>query len=641
MPDRHDAAADAAATSPSLLDGEAHVAAESTSNGRRALVVGGVAALGASAVAFGGALLGWFGAGGDPVGLGPNGAPHGGGANGGGAPGTGTPLGGGTPPAPGQTGPAVTPGPGGTLIGPNGQIGGGAPMRPLELIEVADRDDSFSAPFVEQHPIVSGTDPQLPAGRTAGPITMPIADSPAARRHLVHRAAYGVGAGAEADIERAGGLEAWLGQQLDPSATDDAESTIRGWFPLAFADIPTTRGSVERYSWDGMIQVPQATLARQLFGSRQVYEQVVDVLSNYVHVTVPFDGGWDNAADYQNTVIRANAFGSFRDLLLAAGRHPAMLQYLNNVDSVDGEINENYGRELLELHTVGVGGGYTEDDVKASAVIMSGRRIDWETGAFVYEARHHVTRPVRVLDCADDNASAAAGLELGDRYLSYLATHPSTARMLARKLAVRFISDTPSEATVEHLAEVYLANDTQVLPVVTELFRTTEFWTTAGAKIRRPLEDAVATVRSVGATHATSNAPAVTDLYWLLRRVGHAPLAWAPPNGYPDVASAWMSASQLIQRWNLHRGIVHGWRDGLEPSAAFNTAIMPVHGESVDEWVTRLCALTIGAEPTEQLRSGAAALLGRAGFESTDTSVDKMAGHLAALLYNSPSFAIR
>lgn len=518
--------------------------------------------------------------------------------------------------------------------------GAGAPQSPRSYAGAVDRDASYADLAAGESPALTGTNPRLAAGRTYGPLNLPIADTAAARRHVLRRATASSGEAAVRAVEQVG-LDTWLNQQLDPGLADPSETTIRSWYPLAYADISRTRSAVRRFAWDGMFETAQAALARLAFSERQVFEQVVDVMANLLHVTTPSDGLWSNAADYHMTVIRAHAYGSFRDMLLAAGRHPAMLAYLDNTASVNGRLNENYGRELLELHTVGVGGGYTEDDVTASATILSGRRINTDTGQFQYEPRHHITGPVTVLDFRDDNADAARGLEVGDAYLRYLSTHPATAATVARKLAVRFVSDTPDPALVERLAQVYLDEDTALLPVLRELFRSPEFWSTTGAKIRRPLEDIVGTVRAAGISAASTNRKAVEGLYWVMTAVGQPPMGWSPPDGYPDVASAWMSASQLIARWNFHRSLVNGWVADLEPHRDFLAAITPAVGTGVDEWIDAAFAAVVGGQTPDDVRAASHGFLGtRAGDDVTDDLVH-LAPHYAALLFNSPSFAIR
>jgi uncharacterized protein (DUF1800 family) len=149
------------------------------------------------------------------------------------------------------------------------------------------------------------------------------------------------------------------------------------------------RASIKKYSWDAMFEYAQATLARQIWSRRQVYEVMVDFWANHLNLPMPSDAAWDLGTSYHNDVIRRHALGSFTDMLLAAMRHPAMLAYLDNNQSTRTSVNENLGRELLELHTVGVQGGYTETDVRNSAYILTGRTVDGDTGTFRYDPKRH------------------------------------------------------------------------------------------------------------------------------------------------------------------------------------------------------------------------------------------------------------
>jgi uncharacterized protein (DUF1800 family) len=209
-----------------------------------------------------------------------------------------------------------------------------------------------------------------------------------------------------------------------------------------------------------------------------------------------------------------------------------------------------------------VASGYTETDVRNSAYLLTGRTVD-ERDEFVYQPDRHWIDPVRVLDFRHANATRPRGLAAGDEYLRYLATHPATASSIARKLAVRFVTDHPPTSLVDRLAASYLDNDTAVVPVLRTLFSSVEFWIAVGLKTRRPLENLVATVRTLGLAPGPDTAGALEQLYWLSHRLGQAPLAWQPPNGYPDVAAAWGGAHGTLAVWNSHRALAHGWHDGL------------------------------------------------------------------------------
>ena len=201
-------------------------------------------------------------------------------------------------------------------------------------------------------------------------------------------------------------------------------------------------------------------------------------------------------------------------------------------------MNENYGRELLELHTVGIEAKYSEKDVRNSAYIMTGRTVN-DAGEFEYEARRHWTGKVKVLGFTHANAKGSGGLAVGDAYLTYLATHPATARRIAHKLARRFVCDDPPQTLVDRLAQSYLDNGTAIVPVLRTMFRSIEFWMSTGLKTRRPLENVVATARILGVTPGAKTNEGLEGLYWMSNQLGQAPLNWGPPDGYPDIADAW------------------------------------------------------------------------------------------------------
>jgi uncharacterized protein (DUF1800 family) len=290
-------------------------------------------------------------------------------------------------------------------------------------------------------------------------------------------------------------------------------------------------------------------------------------------------------------------------MLAASAAHPSMLGYLNQADSTKEAPNENYGRELLELHTVGVDAGYSEAMVLDSARIMTGYTIQWDERAprfreYRYDPSIHWTGKVRVLGFTHANARAD-GRPVSDAYLDYLAHHPATARMIARKLAVRFVSDSPSSALVSRLASTYLAHDTAIVPVLRALFGSSEFRSARGAKVRRPYEDLIGTLRTLGyrllppqaGPEARRSGPQA--LYWISSSLQQAPLAWVQPDGYPDVAEAWGSAGGLLHRWNMHQGLSGGWWPAKDRIVVPHLpGLLPrrltTYGDLVDALATRL-----------------------------------------------------
>ncbi|HYJ76163.1 MAG TPA: DUF1800 domain-containing protein [Kineosporiaceae bacterium] len=375
--------------------------------------------------------------------------------------------------------------------------------------------------------------------------------------HLLRRTTWGLTPDLVARATKLG-RAAWLEQQLRPASVADREGdAVVDRFPTLALTSAQVRSRYSDGSWDVMFDLGKAALGRAAWSRRQLLEVMVDVWSNHLNVTCPSDNVWDNRHRYDADVIRRHALGRFADLLKAAITHPAMLTYLDNASSTKKAPNENLGRELLELHTVGVGAGYTEAEVRDSARILTGLTVD-DDGAALYRPRWHWTGPVTVLGFSHPNASAD-GSGVVTAYLDHLARHPATARRIATLLARRFVSDTPPAGLVDRLAKAYTAADTAVAPVLRLLLTSPEFLASADAKQRRPLESVVATVRALGFAQARRGDDELEGLYWALESMGHQPLAWPSPDGYPDVATAWTSSAATLARWNVTLGIAAGW----------------------------------------------------------------------------------
>ena len=323
------------------------------------------------------------------------------------------------------------------------------------------------------------------------------------------------------------GIDEWLEQQLNPGKVDDPVGG-QGARPRSRPSSMTTaqiRRTVKDGDWQAQYELGQATIARQIWSSRQLFEVMVDFWSNHLNVTNPFDGGWDVRTSYDNDVIRKHALGTFSDMLKASARHPAMLRYLDNAASDRRSVNENYGRELLELHTVGIDGGYIEKDVRNSAYIMTGRTVT-DDGEFRYEADRHWIDPVKVLGFKDKNPSRSKGL--ARRRRTTCSTSPPTRRPRRTSPASWPCgsSATPRRtALVQRLAETYLENGTAIVPVLRVLFRSQEFWIATGLKTRRPLENFVATARALGVAPGADTRAGRRGPLLLTQRFGQAPLA--------------------------------------------------------------------------------------------------------------------
>jgi len=403
-----------------------------------------------------------------------------------------------------------------------------------------------------------------PSGPLATPAQAAVSPAslvaPEAALHMLRRATYGPTPESVAEI-RAIGIPAWLERQLNPATIDDAECDryLTAYPRLGMSIGQLRAGAVQRFAWDVQFETGQASLLRAAWSKRQLLEVMVDFWSNHLNVSCPFDAGWDNRHSYDRDVIRPHALGRFSSMLMASAFHPSMLYYLDNASSTKRAPNENYARELMELHTVGVDGGYSERQVKAAARLLTGITVDGGSGLFRYRPENHATGAVSILGFRHRNATPAGGLGAVRAFLLHLAMHPATARRIATKLCLRFVSDTPSPALVSALAATYLANGTAIAPVLRQLFGSAEFKASLGLKVRRPLEDHIATIRILGIKPKGTIKDGISGLYWRVQSIGHAPMAWKPPNGYPDVSPAWQSAATALGRWNNHIALVAGW----------------------------------------------------------------------------------
>lgn len=468
--------------------------------------------------------------------------------------------------------------------------------------------------------------------------------------HLLKRVTFGPSPALIAEVTKAG-TASWLDTQLAPATIDDSAcDAIVTRFPGQVMTIPQVRASYQQGSWDVMNEVVRLSAVRQAWSRRQLLEVMVDFWSNHLNVTCPSSDVWDCRHTYDREVIRTHALGRYSDMLVASARSPAMLRYLDGATSRGTSPNENWGRELLELHTVGVSAGYTEADIRASSLLLTGRTVwnSWDggtaetTGTFRWRPEWHYVGPLTVMGWSSANPDTGGGLAAGDAYLRHLAAHPLTARRIARKLAIRFVSDEPSDALIADLAGTYLASDTAIIPVLRRLLASAEFTASVGRKQRRPAEDLLATLRLLNVGPSPAGVDGFAMLAYKALELGHAPLGWAPPDGYPDVSSAWQSAGTLVRRWNMHVELCIGWypRELVYPPAL---SLLPsptpaTCGALLDALATRLLVGPLVA-------STRAALLGYLGVAASDPvpsrALDWELKWLVGLMLDTPAHGAR
>ena len=402
---------------------------------------------------------------------------------------------------------------------------------------------------------------------------------PTADRHLVSRFSYGVTPALAKQVDRAGGAKAWFEQQLRPASVPDTYADgLKAWWP-GLAGSPQTLWSNQvngtQFGWEVMADYQRWTLARRIYSQRQVLEVMTEFWENHLHVPVTGDGAFTHRVPY-GELIRQHALGSFVDLLTHAVTHPAMGIFLDNAVSTKRRPNENLGRELLELHTVGRG-HFDEGDVKDSARILTGWRVDiWKSWNATYVPADHATGPVSVVGFDDANA-AADGRDVTLRYLRHLALHPATAQRICRKLAVKFVRDDPPQSLVDQLAAVYLANAGQVVPVLRALVASTAFAGAVGAKVRDPGEDIVATYRllDVRPTSPSAEDHAANAMLWQVGSLGAVPFGWARPDGAPIDNSSWATTSRMLAGFEAHYALSGQWWPAKGAGFRPHTAWLP------------------------------------------------------------------
>jgi len=445
--------------------------------------------------------------------------------------------------------------------------------------------------------------------------------------HVLNRLGFGARPG-DVETVRAMGLDAWIDMQLHPGRIADTALAERlatmptlsmstreladAYFipaadlrrrqqqaqrqtaadpamtppPGQPARTPRQMSAEERQIRQGAQSVTnelmQAKMLRAAFSERQLEEVLVDFWFNHFNVFIGKGQVRQYLTEYERDAIRPHVFGSFRDMLGATAKSPAMLLYLDNFQSQADNppamrpqgrrggmrppqrqtppqrrgrgLNENYARELMELHTLGVDGGYTQEDVVNVARVFTGWTIDrpQQGGAFVFRAQGHDRNEKTVLGYRFEGNG---GQDEGERVLDILASHPSTARHIAFKLSQRLVADDPPATLVDRAAKVFLETKGDLREVTRTIVTSPEFFSDEAyrAKVKTPFEFITSAIRTTGATVANAQ-PLVTAMNTL-----GMPLYGAqPPTGYSMTADAWVNTGALLARMNLAVQLIAG-----------------------------------------------------------------------------------
>jgi len=499
--------------------------------------------------------------------------------------------------------------------------------------------------------------------------------------HALNRLSYGPRPGEVARVRQMG-LATWITQQLHPDTIpDEAVAPLLRGYPTLDKPTPEllrkfpnnpppkpiepqmgpTQNQMaqepppERRPFRIIQELQAARIMRAAMSERQLQEVMVDFWLNHFNVYAHKDLVKWMLPAYEREAIRPYALGRFKDLLLSTARHPAMLFYLDNWLSAgagsgkigqNSGLNENYARELMELHTLGVDGGYTEQDVREVARCFTGWTIDRprELGHYIFRPNQHDREEKRVLGSV---IPAGGGEDDGLRVLDLLVRHPSTARFIATKLARRFVRDDPSPAVVERAAQAFRETDGDIRATLESILTSPDFFSVEAyrAKIKTPLEYVISAVRVMGGQVSVSGT-ASDGAFQLARTVANLgePLYEAqPPTGYPDIATAWVNSSALLRRMTFALALVPNRVPGVWVNLP--QLLTNVDRRRSDEVLNRLLSLVVSDEVTPATQAILVRMLSdpkiNHALEDDQGLVTTDAETLAALVIGSPEFQRR
>lgn len=444
-------------------------------------------------------------------------------------------------------------------------------------------------------------------------------------RHLPSRFSFGIDESRVAEVRRAGSGAKWFEQQLaHHRIADRTADSVHSWYPM-LTDSPATAWSRvrsgERSAWEYGLDFANYSVAYSMTTQRQVRAIMHSFWSNLLYIPAHEDRSFAWRFHYDQT-LRAQALTSYRSLLRAAVVHPAMSGWLTNYDNTKRAVNENLGRELLELFTVGRD-RYSEADVVNASRLLTGYRVKmFDTFEASYSPNDHWTGPVSILSFNHANSSPdgqAAVLEL----LDYLALHPATAKRIARRLCQRFVSDTPSPPLVSSVASAYLKSGSDIKTTLRALVRHPEFTASRRRRLENPVEDIISTAVALGIRPqkpTNRDASIVQKMIWMMDQAGQRPFSWPRPDGFPEVASEFATAPRMLRSWNLHYALVGNWWGADAMKVPSPEAMLPI------TW-----PLTLEQVIEHQHRL----LLGRSTSDAAKTAICSILNRPATFVYRS------
>jgi uncharacterized protein (DUF1800 family) len=396
--------------------------------------------------------------------------------------------------------------------------------------------------------------------------------------HVLSRVTFGARPGQVEAVKKMG-VQAYLEQQLQPNIISDSAVEQRLGNYVTLDMTPAELFGAGKQQREVILELDTATVMRAIYSERQLYEVMVNFWSE--HFSIYHLKGQCRTLKTMDDrdVIRKHALGKFRDILGASAKSPAMLIYLDNAQSVRQHPNENYAREVMELHTLTTG-NYTEDDVKEVARCFTGWTVQGRNGQnpgeFIFRPRIHDDGAKKVLG---QTIPAGGGIEDGETVLDILAAHPATAQFIAAKLCRRFISDNPPPSIIQAATKAFTDSSGDIPTVLRTIFASQEFLN-APPKFKRPFEYLLSLFRAfdVDITVDPALGPRRNGglvILGLLRSMGHLPFNYITPDGYPDFA--WLWIDNMLPRWNAAIQTAYG----AMPGVSINLAAL-LEGKNID-----------------------------------------------------------
>ncbi|MDQ6802522.1 MAG: DUF1800 domain-containing protein [Acidobacteriota bacterium] len=476
--------------------------------------------------------------------------------------------------------------------------------------------------------------------------------------HVLNRLAFGPRPG-DVDQVLKNGVDVWIDQQLHPDAIPDraVEARLQNMPTLKLSNgtimdtyykpLVQARRARKAEAGEAPATTPEMMAARQkgrevvedlvaqriiraAESDRQLNEVMVDFWFNHFNVFIGKGPDRFMITSYERDAIRPRIWGRFEDLLSATAKSPAMLFYLDNARSRAGALNENYAREIMELHTLGVDAGYTQKDVTELARVFTGWTIEQRSGTFVFRPRLHDSGEKTVLGV---HFRAGGGIEEGQRMIHILAQHPATAHHIALQLCQRLVSDDPPKALVDRVAKKFLATDGDLRETERAIIDSPEFWDPKQyrAKVKSPFEYVISAVRAVNAT--VDNPLPIARA---LQQIGEPLYGAQPPTGYSDRADVWINTGALMNRLNFALALAANKLPGVHSDVV---SIIPA-SEAADaaHSVDALAVALIGGDLSAPTRATIKSRIVERKAPTEDPRDNTQLPMIAGLILGSPEF---